>query len=105
MEGVTLSQLIFSVADELRLVDEKRKEDEKDNKKAVMAFSECELELKANIETDGHAGIKFHIISIGGGIKDGTSHSVKLKFKALPENVIIAAVENLNEGSRSPVKQ
>ena len=49
-----------------------------------MEFKECELELKVNISVEGKTGIKFWLLEIGGGARNDKSHTVKLKFNALP---------------------
>lgn len=87
MENValSLSELISNVADELRLA-----KNTDANKKSVMVFKECELELKVNIGVEAKAGIKFWLLDIGGAAKKENAHTVKLKFNAIDDNVVAA---------------
>ncbi|MEO6721328.1 MAG: trypco2 family protein [Ferruginibacter sp.] len=77
-QPLSLSELIKTVADELRLANENSKE-----KTPVMKFTECELELKVNVAVEGKAGIKFWIVDIGGGGKKENAHTIKVKFNSL----------------------
>ncbi len=82
-KALSLSELITNIADELRIAKNKNA-----NEKAVMAFKECELELKVNIKVEGTAGIKFWIIEFGGGAARERGHTIKMKFNALENNPI-----------------
>lgn len=100
-EGLSLSQLIRNVADELRLVQKEFKDQQ--DVEAVMAFQECELELQVQINAEANAGIKFFIIDTGVKASHQTMHTIKVKFAANSANSIIA--RNESEGNADKPKR
>ena len=96
--AISLTELIRNVSNELRKA---AKLNEKEN--AVMKFTECELELQVNITVDGKAGLKLWVVDLEGGIQKNNSHTIKVKFNSLDNNVILYSTKR-KEGSK-PIKK
>lgn len=87
-QGISLSSLVKAVADELRELRNSPPDDDK----AVIEFTECEIELKVGIKwgqkasAEGEAGF-MQIFKLKGGVAahsdNEEANTIKLKFKAL----------------------
>jgi Trypsin-co-occurring domain 2 len=81
VEGFSLSELIVSTSNELRIAREKVK-----GKDAVMLFKGCDLELAVTVKGEAGGGIKFWVVDASTKIAGETVSKVKLSFGANPEN-------------------
>ncbi len=92
---LSLSQIVKSTGDELRLIHA----DEPAADAAVMKFTECEIELSvlAKVEADGK--VKFWVVEAGGGASYENSSKVTLKFSALANRPVLAAVAGVGAGA------
>jgi hypothetical protein len=86
----SLAELVKTTADELRAIHA----DEPAADKAVMKFTECEIELAVTVKADAKGKVKFWVVEggLGGGYENG--QKVTLKFSALPNVGIMAALQD-----------
>jgi len=82
---ISLSQLVESVASELRIVKAKRPPVGED----VITLTNCDIELSVEASVEGSAGIKFYVVEVGGKGSATTSHKITLRFSA-PAGVVAA---------------
>jgi hypothetical protein len=75
-KAVSLSELVKSVASELRIV----KADKPAPGQEVMTLTNCDIELSVAATMEGSAGIKFYVVEIGGKGSATASHKITLKF-------------------------
>lgn len=86
----SLAELVQTTADELRAIHA----NEPPLDRAVMKFTECEVELAVMVKADAKGKVKFWVIEggIGGSYENG--QKITLKFSALPGVGIVAAVSD-----------
>src|SRR5262249_18403125 len=79
IEGLTLSELIVSTSNELRVAHEKVKDQD-----TVMRFNGCDLELAVTVKGEAGGGIKFWVADASTKVAGETVSKVKLSFGAIP---------------------
>lgn len=80
---------------------------------ALMQFVECEFEFAVEVETvvkgDAKAEFKLYVVNVGLGAgaqrTQTATNKVKLKYAALPDVQLVAAVESLDRELPKPVKK
>lgn len=82
-QGLSLSELILDVADQLRVV-----KDQSDLNNAVMTFKECELELQVQVASEGGLKVKFYVLEAGMTDTRLATHTIKVKFSAYGNTVM-----------------
>ncbi|HEY6372168.1 MAG TPA: trypco2 family protein [Candidatus Sulfotelmatobacter sp.] len=94
---VSLSELVKSVAAELRIV----KADKPAAGEEVITLTNCDIELSVAATMEGSAGIKFYVVEIGGKGSATASHKITLKFSA-PAGVIAAVQRKAQSNEEIP---
>lgn len=89
--GFSLSQLIETTANELRMVRDKHKDD------PVIQFAGCELELAVKVGVEAGGGIKFWLVDLSTKGSGETVSKVKLNFGPVDGSVIAAAAKDKDE--------
>jgi hypothetical protein len=56
----------------------------------IMQFEECELEFAVETEVEAKGGIKVYILSLSGGGKRSESNIVRIKYKRIEDQPIVA---------------
>ncbi len=84
-EKLQLMDLVRHVADELRESQVTRDE----TKPAVMRFVECEITASFQVEVDANGKVNLWAVELGAKGTQSTVHSVKLKYEAKGDNVLI----------------
>jgi Trypsin-co-occurring domain 2 len=93
IKGLSLSELIESTANELRIARDKVKDQD-----AVMQFNGCELELAVTVKGEAGGGIKFWVVDASTKIAGEAVSKVKLSFGAIPGKVLQFLAERAGEG-------
>jgi Trypsin-co-occurring domain 2 len=82
IKGFSLSELIVSVSNDLRVAREEVK-----GKDPVMQFKGCDLELAVTVKGEAGGGIKFWLVDASTKVAGETVSKVKLSFGAIPGKV------------------
>jgi hypothetical protein len=85
-ERIALAHVISEVAAELLKADKEAK----NRGAALMQFEACEVEFAVTVEKTAEGGIKVWVFNLGLGEKDVQTNKVRVKFKSLLENPIMA---------------
>ncbi|MBV9328334.1 MAG: hypothetical protein JO352_31850 [Chloroflexi bacterium] len=81
-----LQDLLSEVTTDLREAEQKA-----DNSRAIMKFSECELDMAVDWEVSAEGKTTIWVVEAKGGLKRSESNTIKVKFQALP-NVSLAYI-------------
>jgi hypothetical protein len=79
IKAFSLSELIESTADELRIAHEKVR-----GQDPVMQFDGCQLELAVTVKGEAGGGVKFLAVNASTKVAGETVSKVKLNFTASP---------------------
>lgn len=83
-----LSELMKTIRGELIKAEQRAKYENG----GIMQFEECELEFALATELQGGGGVTVYVLDLKGGGKRSESNTIRIKFKAIPGQAVIAPV-------------
>lgn len=95
-DRVELSELIEHVADQLRAVQARHRDGDRE---AVMQFTEAEIELGVSIEKEASGDLNVWLLKLGGGRTKANTTTLTVRFSSIPGQIAIAALSRGIGGS------